>query len=130
MSEAETLSLDQVTKRYGVEFQQRPLPTDADVAAVVTERVTTLLEARLRERDTLKTERSQRFVALARRLGENEDGSALIAMLLDDYYQQPLHAMPPQPAERSQPVAKPASKSDSSRRRPRRGRRPGHRHHS
>ena len=129
-SEAETLSLDQVAKHDGVESQQRPLPTDADVAAVVTERVTTLLEARLRERDTLKTERSQRFVALARSLGENEDGSALIAMLLDDYYQQTLHAMLPQPAERSRPVAKPASKSDSPRRRPRRGRRPGHRHHS
>ena len=123
-SEAETLDLDQIAKRYGVEFQQRPLPTDADVAAVVTERVTTLLEARLRERDTLKTERSQRFVALARSLAENEDESALIAMLLDDYYQQTLHAPPPEPAERSQPVAKPVSTFDRPRRRPRGGRRP------
>ena len=99
VSEAETLALDQIAKRYGVEFQQRPVPTDEDVAAVVAERLTTLLEARLRDRDALKTERSQRFIPLARALAENEDESKIIAMLLDDYYQQTLHAPPGEPAQ-------------------------------
>ncbi len=62
------------------------------MAAVVGERLTALLEARLRERDKLQTERSQRFVSLARSLAESEDEQAVIAMLLDDYYQQMLHA--------------------------------------
>ena len=98
-SEAETLDLDRIAKRYGIEFQQRPLPTDIDVETVVTERVTTLLEARFRGRDKLETERSQRFVLLARNLAESEDESALIAMLLDDYYQQTLHAPPAPPVK-------------------------------
>jgi ATP-dependent RNA helicase DeaD len=75
------------------------MPTDEDVEAIVAERVTALLEARLRERDKLQAERSQRFVPLARSLAENEDESAIIAMLLDDYYQQMLHAPLPQPTE-------------------------------
>lgn len=95
VSEAEALTLDGIAKRYSIEFQQRTAPTDADVQGVVAERVTTLLEARLRERDRLQTERSQRFVPLARELADNEDESALIAMLVDDYYQETLHAPPP-----------------------------------
>ncbi|MXY23197.1 MAG: DEAD/DEAH box helicase [Acidobacteria bacterium] len=92
VTEAEKLGLDQIAKRYGIEFQARPLPSDEDVAAVAAERLTTLLEARLRERDRLRAERSQRFVPLARQLAENEDESRIIAMLLDDYYQETLHA--------------------------------------
>lgn len=95
VSESESLTLDSIAKRYSVEFQQRAAPTDSDVQKVVAERVTTLLEAQLRDRDRLKTERSQRFVPLARSLAENEDESALIAMLVDDYYQQSLHAPVP-----------------------------------
>ncbi len=94
VTEAERLSLDQIAKRYSIVFQARPLPSDDDVAAVVAERLTTLLEARLRERDRLRAERSQRFVPLARQLVENEDESRVIAMLLDDYYQETLHASP------------------------------------
>ena len=100
VTEAEALTLDSIAKRFGIEFSQQAGPTDEDVEAVVTQRVTALLEAKLRERDTLKTERSQRFVPLARALADNEDESALIAMLLDDYYQDTLHhaASLPRPA--------------------------------
>jgi ATP-dependent RNA helicase DeaD len=74
---------------------------------VVAERVTVLLEARLRDRDSLKAERGQRFVSLARQLAENEDESALIAMLLDDYYQQSLHAPVLRPGEAPSPQPRP-----------------------
>ena len=99
VSGVEKFDLDRIAKRYEIDLQERALPSDADVEAVVAERVTALLEARLRERDKLQTERSQRFVPLARSLAENEDESAIIAMLLDDYYQQMLHAPLPQPAD-------------------------------
>lgn len=95
VSEAEALTLDSIAKRYSIQFQQRQAPTDEDVQGVVAERVTVLLEARLRERDRLQTERSERFVPLARTLAGNEDESALIAMLVDDYYQESLHAPSP-----------------------------------
>ena len=114
VSEAETLNLDQIVKRYSIEFQQRPAPTDDDVAAVVGERLTALLEARFRERDALKAERSRRFIALARELAGNEDESRIIAMLLDDYYQQTLHAPPGEPLPvAASPAPAPAPKGDS-----------------
>ena len=103
VSEIEKLTLNRIVKRYGIDMQEWPLPTDADVEAIVTERVIALLEARLRNRDSLKTERSKRFIALGRSLAENEDESAIIAMLLDDYYQQVLHAPAVQPQKSDNP---------------------------
>jgi len=99
VSAIEGIDLGRIAQRFGIDMEERPLPTDADVEAVVAERVTALLEARLRERDKLQTERSKRFVLLGRSLAENEDESAIIAMLLDDYYQQTLHAPLPRPSE-------------------------------
>ena len=112
----EKMELDRIAHRYQIVMEERALPTNADVEAVVAERVTALLEARLRERDRLQTERSQRFVPLARSLAENEDESALIAMLLDDYYQQTLHAPVPQPGETA-PTAESRRPKPSGRRR-------------
>ncbi len=101
VSGIEKFALDRIAKHYGIDLQERPLPTKADVEAIVAERVTIMLEARLRERAKLKTERSQRFVPLARRLAQNDDEAAIITMLLDDYYQQMLHAPLPQPSKAS-----------------------------
>jgi ATP-dependent RNA helicase DeaD len=119
----EKFDLERIAKRFTIAMQERPLPSDADVEAVVAERVTVLLEARLRERDKLLTERSQRFVPLARALADNEDESAIITMLLDDYYQQTLHAPVVQPAEGgAAPEPRPSragSSSGSRSRRPR-----------
>lgn len=102
VSGIEKFDLTRIAQRFKIELQERTIPSDDDVAAVVAERATVLLEARLRERDKLKTERSERFLPLARSLAENEDELAIIAMLLDDYYQQALHALP-QPAATETP---------------------------
>jgi ATP-dependent RNA helicase DeaD len=117
VSDLEKMDLDRIAKRFGIDLQERPLPTPADVEAVVSERVTALLEARLRQRDKLLIERSQRFVPLGRSLAESEDESAIIAMLLDDYYQQTLHAPLPQPS--SAPA--PRKQGHTGNARPRRG---------
>lgn len=90
-------SLDRIARQYGIQMQERALPSDEDVAALVAQRLTVLLEARLRQRDKLQAERSQRLVSLASSLVENEEGEAIFTMLLDDYYQQMLHTPPPQP---------------------------------
>lgn len=89
--------LDRIAKQYGIQMQERPLPSDEDVANLVAERLTALLEARLRQRDKLQTERSQRLAPLAHSLVEHEEETAIITMLLDDYYQQLLHTPVPQP---------------------------------
>jgi ATP-dependent RNA helicase DeaD len=93
----EQMTLGRIAKRYGIEMEEWPLPSDEDVEAIVSERVTVLLEARLRDRDRLKSERMERFEPLIHDLRQSEEGLALLTMLVDDYYQQTLHAPPPQP---------------------------------
>jgi ATP-dependent RNA helicase DeaD len=127
----ERLRLKAVVARYGIDMQRREPPTDEEVQAVVAERVTALLEARLRGLDRLVLERMQRMVPLARGLVESDDEIAIIAMLLDEYYQSVLHAPPvPEPAETPEetgaaPDAEGSSQGGSRRRggRRRRGRR-------
>lgn len=104
ISGVESVQLSRIAKQYGIELQERSASTDTDVEVIVTERVTALLEARLRDRGALQTERSRRFLALARALAESEDELPIIAMLLDEYYQQSLHAPVPQPPTASEPV--------------------------
>jgi len=70
----------------------------------------------------------QRFTPLARNLAQSEDELPIITMLLDDYYQQTLHAPPVQLAadtveEGSQFKPRPnPSPSPSSRPKPQNGR--------
>ena len=93
----EKMQLNDVVRRYGVDLQWRPMPTPEDVEAVVTERVTALLEAKLRDLNPLVRERMRRMLPLARNLGENDDELALVAMMLDEYYQATLHGTPEPP---------------------------------
>ncbi len=109
----EQMALERIAKRYGIEMQEWPLPGDEDVQAIVSERVTALLEARLRDRDRLRIERMRRFEPLVHELSQSEEGLALLTMLLDDYYQQTLH-----PAPEREVAPQPAS--GSSRKKPRR----------
>ena len=101
----EKYALERISKEYKMSIEARPIPTDDDVATVVAERLTALLEARLRGRDKLQTERSARFEKLARGLADAEGELPLITMLLDDIYQQLQHApvvLPPEdPAPRA-----------------------------
>jgi ATP-dependent RNA helicase DeaD len=99
VNSGERFALERIAKAYEIDMQERPIPSDEDVATVVGERLTALLEARLRERDKLQTERSHRFESLARALAEAEDELPIITMLLDDTYQQMQHAPTVQPGE-------------------------------
>lgn len=114
VSGMERTSLLRIGKQFEIQFQERPLPSDEDVERIVSERVITLLEARLRSRDRLQAERMQRFLPLARGLSESEETS-LLAMLLDDFYQETFHAplVPPAP-EGVQPAAQRAERDKPS----------------
>jgi ATP-dependent RNA helicase DeaD len=91
--------LKRISRRFEIDIDERALPTDEDVQALVSQRLTTLLEAKLRTRDKLQIERMKRLKPLARALSESEDEVALLAMVLDDYYQEILHAPPAVPEE-------------------------------
>ncbi|MEN6620444.1 MAG: DEAD/DEAH box helicase [Smithella sp.] len=121
VAEMEKFKLQSIARFYNITMEERALPGDEEMEKVLSERITALLEARLRSRDNLEIERMQRFVPLARSLTQAEDELALIAMLLDDYYQQTLHAPPVQPA----PVQEqPAGPRPGGRKKPRRRPRP------
>lgn len=126
VSRADKSVLDRIVKFYKLPIVERTLPTEEEVEAVVAERLTALLEARLRDRDKLQAERSKRFARLARSLMENDEELAIITMLLDDTYQQALHAplTPPEPVRtKAAPPPKPASSVRKPRRRGGRSRR-------
>ncbi len=101
----ERAELLRIGKRFSFTISERLLPNDEAVEQVVSERIITLLESRLRARDNLQTERMKRFLPLARSLSESEsdDDTGLLAMLLDDFYQQTFYA----------PVVPPASEEQS-----------------
>ncbi len=101
VSVLELPSLIRIGKQYGIEFHEQPLPTNEDVETIVSQRIIALLESRLRSRDKLQNERMQRFLPLVRSLSESEDGSALLGMLLDDFYQETFHAPVVPPDESS-----------------------------
>lgn len=89
---SEQVKLKRIRDKYGVDLVERPLPTDEDVTNLVAERLTAHLEGELRDRDSVQKERMHRFLDLAKELGESLEGQSLIAMLLDNIYQETLQA--------------------------------------
>ncbi len=100
----EERELKKIASIYKIEFQERPAPTDEDVARVVSERMIAILEGQLRTRDKLQSERMQRFEQLAAQLAETQEGRALLAMTLDDrYYAATQAGVAPEPQEKIKP---------------------------
>ena len=90
------MELERIAKHYKIRMTERETPSDADVAQVVAVRLTALLEARHRNLTGLQRERALRFAEFARLLAVPQDGeedqTALLAMLLDQCYQESLGA--------------------------------------
>ncbi len=102
----EKTHLNRIAAHYKIEFEKRPLPQDEDVQTLVAQRLIGQLEARLRARDRLPIDRMQRFIPLANQLAEDEDGLALLTMLLDDSYHSWMHEPPELPPAESKPLPK------------------------
>ncbi len=118
VAEMEKFKLQSIARFYDINMEERPLPGDDELERVVAERITALLEARLRSRDNLQIERMKRFLPLARNLAQSEDELELITMLLDDYYQLSLHA-PPAPIAIADQAINSTQKSKDRKPRPR-----------
>lgn len=88
----EIMELRRIAKQFKIDMDERETPTEEEVSKVVSQRATALLEARLRELDSLQRERLQRFLPLVQSLSDSDETAQLIAMLLDEYYQEQLHA--------------------------------------
>ena len=90
-------TLRQIARKYDIPLEERDMPTEAELASRVGQRLTNLLEDRMRSRSNLERERQSRFVAVAKALVEDGEPEVL-AMLLDEAYQQSLHGTPVGPA--------------------------------
>ena len=115
-----------IAARYKIDFIERMAPTDEDVANIVSQRLTAHLEAQLRERDKLKTERMQRFQPLVQELAASDQGHTFLSMLLDDEYHQAIHGKVEPSVEAKRPPRSPrpnnkqAGRSNQGNRRPKR----------
>ena len=123
----ERAELVRIGKRFSIDLQERPLPVEDEVQKIVTQRTLALLEARLRERDRLQSERMERFAPLLQSLQEEDavDNEALagIAMLLDDFYHAAFHTTQmPQPE--GTPSRRPGAEPSRASHRPKNERRP------
>lgn len=113
----EQFKLKSIAKTYNINMEERTLPSEEDVVAVVSQRITAALEADLRGRDRVQIERMQRFVTLGRSLAEAEGEIPVIAMLLDDYYQRTLQTPILSPSDEEPVETIPAVKREESPRR-------------
>ena len=119
----EKMKLKDIARMYHIDMNERTVPTDEDVAAIVGERVTNLLRAKLHTLDQVQTERVNRFLPVARELLESEDELPAVAMLLEDFYYRSLNV--PQPTiDVAETKAPPKRDSGSSRGNNRSRRRP------
>ena len=91
VNQLEARKLRTIATRYEINMQERELPGDEDVAAIVSERAIVLLEAKLRDRDKLQIERMKRFGPMIHELIQTDHGLDLLAMLVDDFYHDALH---------------------------------------
>ncbi len=103
----------EIVRKYDVPVEWREVPTDDEVAARVGERLTVLLEDRMRMKSNLERERLARFVPVIRELVE-EGEPELLAMLLDEAYQRTLQAPPEIPEEPAPSERAPARDEEAS----------------
>ena len=90
-------TLREIARKYDIPLEEREMPTEAEMASRVGQRLTNLLEDRMRDRSNMERERQARFVEVARQLVE-EGEPEVLAMLMDEAYQQSLNRAPAGPA--------------------------------
>ncbi|MDZ4699273.1 MAG: DEAD/DEAH box helicase [Rhodothermales bacterium] len=73
-----------ITKKYGVDTQQHEVPSSEDVEVRVAERMTIVLEERMREKTDYAREHLGYFVPLVERLSAEKP--TLLSILVDDVY--------------------------------------------
>ena len=108
------IELQRIATAYNINFEVRELPDDKQVIETINERLTNILEGRLRSKTILERERIGRYKSLVRQLAEDDEQCTLVGMLLDEMYQKSLHAraeQPPAPRPRPQRKSRPRNKN-------------------
>ena len=87
LSEAERLTFGKVIKKYDIDFEECELPSHESISMVMGERVVAKMEARFRALTRHEQDNVDRLFPFAKELTESEEGLRLIAMALNDAYQ-------------------------------------------
>ncbi|MFW5722849.1 MAG: DEAD/DEAH box helicase [Desulfohalobiaceae bacterium] len=93
----ERLEMERIARRYGIDMVERKAPEEGEVISAIETRLTALLEHKRRKLSQIQAQRVTRFIPSARRFAQDEEGLHLLAMLLDDLYQQSLQSAAPEP---------------------------------
>ncbi|MCL1889148.1 MAG: DEAD/DEAH box helicase [Desulfovibrionaceae bacterium] len=116
----EKMDLKRIARHFKINLTEKNLPDEELLSRVLGERLTTLLETRLRHKTRLEQERMERFRRLAGQMNDDDEAVKLLCLLLDEEYQKSLHSPPPLPEQRA---SNPTPESVNGRRR-RRWRKP------
>ena len=108
VSGMEEIELEQIAKKFGIPMTEQPVPADEELETLISQRAVFLLEARLRKADNIQKERMQRFIRTVGELAANDDSRALLAMLIDEFYQGTFHAPLEQPSEKLVEMIRPS----------------------
>ncbi|MGB3543721.1 DEAD/DEAH box helicase, partial [Rubrivirga sp.] len=82
-------TLRQIARKYDIPLEEREMPTEAEIASRVGQRLTNILEDRMRDRSNMERERQARFASVARQLVQDGEPE-ILGMLLDQAYQASL----------------------------------------
>ena len=107
VSGMEEIELEQIARKFSIPMVEHQIPDDEELETLISQRAVFLLEARLRKADNIQKERMQRFMRTVGELAANDDSRALLAMLVDEFYQATFHAPLEQPSERMVDMVKP-----------------------
>ena len=107
VSGMEEIELEQIAKKFSIPMVEQPLPADEELETLISQRAVFLLEARLRKADNIQKERMQRFMRTVGELATNDESRALLAMLVDEFYQGTFHAPLEQPSEKLVDMVRP-----------------------
>lgn len=113
VSGMEEIELEQIAKKFSIPMVEQSLPADEELEALISQRAVFLLEARLRKADNIQRERMQRFMRTVGELAANDESRALLAMLVDEFYQSTFHAPLEQPSEKLVDMVRPRSQAQS-----------------
>ncbi len=107
VSGMEEIELEQIAKKFSIPMVEQTVPADEELETLISQRAVFLLEARLRKADNIQKERMQRFMRTVGELATNEESRALLAMLVDEFYQGTFHAPLEQPSEKLVDMVRP-----------------------
>jgi ATP-dependent RNA helicase DeaD len=107
VSGMEEIELEQIAKKFSIPMVEHQVPADEELEALISQRAVFLLESRLRKADNIQKERMQRFMRTVAELAANDDSRALLAMLVDEFYQATFHAPLEQPSEKMVDMVRP-----------------------